>query len=76
MRWSRPSRGAIVSTNNSPFQPISIERVPRYPAYIYWLWYNRVFALCTNPPLAAMISGCLVVVPILGSGMKLLVHFY
>ena len=34
------------------------------------------FALCTNPPLAAMISGCLVVVPILGSGMKLLVLFY
>ena len=34
------------------------------------------FALCTNPPLAAMISGCLVVVPILGAGMKLLVLFY
>ena len=28
-----------------------------------------VFALCTNPPLAAIISGCLVVFPILGSGM-------
>ena len=36
----------------------------------------NAFALCTNPPLAAMISGCLVVVPILGSGMKLLVPFY
>ena len=27
------------------------------------------FALCTNPPLAAISRGCLVVVPILGSGM-------
>ena len=34
------------------------------------------FTLCTNPPLAAIISGCLVVVPILGSGMSLLVLFY
>ena len=37
---------------------------------------RELFALCTNPPLAAMISGCLVVVPILGSGIKLLVLFY
>ena len=28
---------ALVSTNNSPFQPISIERVPRYPAYMVLL---------------------------------------
>ena len=33
---------ALVSTNNSPFQPISIGRVPRDQAYIYWLWYNHV----------------------------------
>ena len=46
------------------------------PCTVQWQ-HNRVtFALCTNPPLAAMISGCLVVVPILGSGMKLLVLFY
>ena len=31
---------ALVSTNNSPFQPISIGRVPRDQAYIYWLWFE------------------------------------
>ena len=31
--------------------------------------HRKIFALCTNPPLATIISGCLVVIPILGSGM-------
>ena len=39
---------ALVSTNNSPFQPISIERVPRYPAYIYWLWRYPSYRLSTS----------------------------
>ena len=39
----RPIRGAsTVSTNNSPFQPISIGRVPRDQAYIYWLCLDTV----------------------------------
>ena len=51
-----------ITTHNLLFREITTKKIGE-------------FALCTNPPLAAMISGCLVVVPIFGSGMKLLVLF-